>query len=78
MSGPFIPIIPLCFQCGTDQNPCRCKFVGPTLGFITTIVAAVVCYPASLFCGCCFTKTGKDMLGFPVKLNGIVSDAIPI
>ncbi|PKX92018.1 uncharacterized protein P174DRAFT_444031 [Aspergillus novofumigatus IBT 16806] len=78
MSGPFIPIIPLCFQCGTDQNPCRCKFVGPTLGFFTTIVAAVVCYPASLFCGCCFTKTGKDMLGYPVKLNGIVSDAIPI
>ncbi|KAL3413626.1 polyol transporter 2 [Aspergillus fumigatus] len=78
MALPFIPFIPLCFQCGTNQNPCRCKVVGPTLGFFTTIVAAVVCYPASLFCGCCFTKTGKDMLGYPVTLNGIVSDAIPI
>lgn len=27
----WIPF-PLCFQCGTDQNPCRCKVVGPTLG----------------------------------------------
>ncbi|KAL5338655.1 hypothetical protein BJX70DRAFT_398405 [Aspergillus crustosus] len=73
-----LPFIPLCFQCGTDQNPCRCKVVGPTLGFFVTIVAAVICYPASLFCGCCCTKTGKDMLAYPVKLNGQVSNAIPI
>lgn len=32
MSIPFIPIFPICFQCGTDQNPCRCKVVGPTIG----------------------------------------------
>jgi len=25
----------------SDQNPCHCKIVGPTLGFVTTIVAAV-------------------------------------
>ncbi|OJJ61042.1 hypothetical protein ASPSYDRAFT_42889 [Aspergillus sydowii CBS 593.65] len=30
--APFIPIFPICFQCGTDQNPCRCKVVGPTIG----------------------------------------------
>jgi hypothetical protein len=29
---PFIPFFPICFQCGTDQNPCHCKVVGPTLG----------------------------------------------
>ena len=34
------PIV--CFQCGTDQNPCRCKVVGPTLGFFVT-VGMVVC-----------------------------------
>lgn len=28
----FIPIFPICFQCGTDQNPCHCKVVGPTMG----------------------------------------------
>ncbi|QRD82409.1 hypothetical protein F9C07_2665 [Aspergillus flavus] len=38
---PFLPIFPICFQCGTDQNPCRCKVLGPTLGFCVTIVAAV-------------------------------------
>lgn len=32
---PFFPIFPICFQCGTDQNPCRCKVVGPTLGMST-------------------------------------------
>ena len=26
------PIPFVCFQCGTDQNPCHCKVVGPTLG----------------------------------------------
>lgn len=41
MSGIPIPFIPICFQCGTDQNPCHCKVVGPTLGFLATIVAAV-------------------------------------
>ncbi|KAJ5095545.1 hypothetical protein NUU61_004901 [Penicillium alfredii] len=31
---PFFPIFPICFQCGTDQNPCHCKVVGPTLGHL--------------------------------------------
>ncbi|KAL6236884.1 hypothetical protein BDW75DRAFT_205548 [Aspergillus navahoensis] len=74
---PFF--FPVCIQCGTDQNPCRCKIVGPTLGisnqfivdldkngranelgFLVTIVAAVICWPASIFCGCGCTKTGKE------------------
>lgn len=151
--APFIPIFPICFQCGTDQNPCRCKVVGPTIGmstiyllivlvyvlicmylymidwsiervvltkagFFVTVIAAVCihhglengwasvlikvqvfCYPASLFCGCCMTKKGKEyvflfffvqqrwgetwlmnysVLAYPVKLNGQVSNAIPI
>ncbi|KAJ5468092.1 hypothetical protein N7475_005844 [Penicillium sp. IBT 31633x] len=90
---PFFPIFPICFQCGTDQNPCRCKVVGPTLGKFGSS-AAVFCYPLSLFCGCCATKAGKEyvfscffvvlgltnssMLAYPVKLNGQISNAIPI
>lgn len=27
-----LPLPVLCIQCGTDQNPCHCKIVGPTLG----------------------------------------------
>lgn len=34
---PFFPIFPICFQCGTDQNPCHCKVVGPTLGKSTCL-----------------------------------------
>ncbi|KAK8061863.1 hypothetical protein PG994_008229 [Apiospora phragmitis] len=36
-----LPFPVVCFQCGTDQNPCRCKVVGPTLGFLTTVGLAV-------------------------------------
>ncbi|KAF2502653.1 hypothetical protein BU16DRAFT_16508 [Lophium mytilinum] len=55
-----IPLPIVCFQCGTDQNPCHCKVVGPTIGFAVTVVMAVVCWPASLFCCCCATETGKQ------------------
>lgn len=32
---------PICIQCGTDQNPCHVKIVGPTLGFIIGVLMAV-------------------------------------
>ncbi|CAD0112601.1 unnamed protein product [Aureobasidium uvarum] len=35
-----LPIPFVCFQCGTDQNPCHCKVVGPTIGFASAIVLA--------------------------------------
>lgn len=41
----------LCFQCGTDQNPCHCKVIGPTLGFFVTIGAAVGSYDTELELG---------------------------
>ncbi|THX11911.1 hypothetical protein D6D13_04510 [Aureobasidium pullulans] len=73
-----LPIPFVCFQCGTDQNPCHCKVVGPTIGFASAIVLAVVCWPASLLCGCCATETGKKMLGYPADASGKISNAIPI
>lgn len=39
MDIPTPPII--CFQFGTDQNPCHCKVVGPTLSFLTTVFCGV-------------------------------------
>ncbi|KAK0598552.1 hypothetical protein LWI29_035799 [Acer saccharum] len=30
---------------GTSRNPCRCKVVGPTLGFLAFVVAGVVEWP---------------------------------
>lgn len=54
-----IPLPIICFQCGTDQNPCHCKVVGPTIGFGVAVVLAVICYPTSIFFGCGATETGK-------------------
>ncbi|KAF2138584.1 uncharacterized protein K452DRAFT_234248 [Aplosporella prunicola CBS 121167] len=73
-----IPLPIVCFQCGTDQNPCHCKVVGPTIGFGVAVVLAVVCWPASLLCGCCLTDAGKKMLAAPADTSGAVSNAIPI
>jgi hypothetical protein len=41
MCGVPVPIPWICIQCGTDQNPCHCKIVGPTFGFVLTVVLAV-------------------------------------
>ncbi|KAF6234239.1 hypothetical protein HO173_007659 [Letharia columbiana] len=71
------PIPFVCFQCGTDQNPCHCKIVGPTLGFATTVIAAVICWPGALLCGCCLSDTGKRMLAAPVDSGGAVNNAVP-
>ncbi|KMQ41763.1 hypothetical protein HL42_7567 [Trichophyton rubrum] len=65
----FFPFPLVCFQCGTDQNPCRCFAVG--------IISAIICYPASLFCGCWGTEAGKRMLARPVEWNAEVSQVIP-
>lgn len=47
-----IPLSIICFQCGTDQNPCHCKVVGPTIGFGVAVVLAIIYYPTSIFFGC--------------------------
>uniref|UniRef100_R7W6Q9 Uncharacterized protein n=1 Tax=Aegilops tauschii TaxID=37682 RepID=R7W6Q9_AEGTA len=36
---------PACVQCGTRENPCRCKFIGPTLGFVAFLVTGVIEWP---------------------------------
>ncbi|TGO80079.1 hypothetical protein BELL_0015g00120 [Botrytis elliptica] len=40
-----IPFV--CIQCGTDQNPCHVKVVGPTLGFGVGVLSAYVGQPRS-------------------------------
>ncbi|RMY85068.1 hypothetical protein D0861_06641 [Hortaea werneckii] len=54
----FLPL-PVCIQCGTNQNPCHIKIVGPTLGFIVGVCMAIICWPAALLCCCCATDAGK-------------------
>ncbi|KAJ5683357.1 hypothetical protein N7462_006522 [Penicillium macrosclerotiorum] len=87
---PFFPIFPICFQCGTDQNPCHCKVVGPTLGRSlanldllwvwinadrSRVRTDIPPFPPPLPPRSNLTR--NSMLGYPVKLNGQVSNAIP-
>ncbi|EME83201.1 uncharacterized protein MYCFIDRAFT_153817 [Pseudocercospora fijiensis CIRAD86] len=73
--------VPICIQCGTDQNPCHLKVVGPTLGFLVGILMAVICWPAAILCCCCATETGKKrsvrMLGAPADTSQAIGNAIP-
>lgn len=42
-----------CSQVGSHDNPCRIKIIGPTLGFIVGVVAAVICWPLGVILYCC-------------------------
>ncbi|RYR29096.1 hypothetical protein Ahy_B01g053400 [Arachis hypogaea] len=33
--------VPICVQCRNPGNPCRCKVVGPTVGFLAFGAAAM-------------------------------------
>ncbi|KFX88430.1 hypothetical protein V490_07641 [Pseudogymnoascus sp. VKM F-3557] len=61
-----IPFVPLAF---TNDNPCHIKIVGPCLAIPVVVVLAVVCWPASLFCGCCATERGKRTAMLPNKTS---------
>lgn len=58
--------IPVCFECGTTDNPCRCKVVGPTLGFVAFCVAALVEWPVGAVVWCFNHKKGSDIMANPV------------
>ncbi|KAJ5493282.1 hypothetical protein N7539_002028 [Penicillium diatomitis] len=70
--APFF--FPICIQCGTDQNPCRCKVVGPTLGHL---LAGIDLLWLRMYTNGQRVSRAEDVLGYPVKLNGQVSNAIP-
>ncbi|KAJ5513946.1 hypothetical protein N7463_003498 [Penicillium fimorum] len=84
---PFFPIFPICFQCNTDQNPCHCKVVGPTLDLLLPPIDLLwlrlyssrkgVCPAVLLSCFLISRLTNSSMLGYPVKLNQKISNAIP-
>ncbi|KAJ8114096.1 hypothetical protein OPT61_g3933 [Boeremia exigua] len=56
-----------------DQNPCHCKVIGPTIGFVITVGMAIICWPASLLCCCCATDAGKKVLALPVDTGNAVN-----
>jgi len=58
--------IPLCIECGSHANPCRCKIVGPTLGFLAFLVAAVVEWPVGAVVWCFRHAKGRRIMGQPI------------
>ncbi|GLJ05162.1 hypothetical protein SUGI_0012450 [Cryptomeria japonica] len=69
---------PVCIQCGTHDNPCRCKVVGPTLGFAAFLVAAVVEWPVGALIFCFRHPKGRRIMAHPATVVfRSVSSAIP-
>ncbi|KAH7847949.1 hypothetical protein Vadar_031985 [Vaccinium darrowii] len=71
--------IPICIECGSTSNPCRCKVVGPTLGFLAFAAAAVVEWPVGVVVYCFSREKGRRIMGHPSTIvYPSVKDAIPI
>ncbi|WOG96209.1 hypothetical protein DCAR_0415542 [Daucus carota subsp. sativus] len=69
----------LCVQCGTRSNPCRCKVVGPTLGFVAMVVTAVVEWPVGAVVYIFKHAKGRRIMGHPATVvYPKVSRCIPI
>ncbi|EFJ27342.1 hypothetical protein SELMODRAFT_147726 [Selaginella moellendorffii] len=70
--------IPSCVQCGTRQNPCHVKVIGPTLGFVAFAIAAAVEWPVGAIMYPFRRIKGRRMIGHPMRVvYPRVSSAIP-
>ncbi|KAL0691942.1 hypothetical protein Bca4012_091622 [Brassica carinata] len=58
-------MIPICVQCGTGGNPCRCKVVGPTLGLVAFLAAGVVEWPVGALVYIFKHAKGRRIMGHP-------------
>ena len=65
---PCCPFVPLCFECGTVRNPCRCRILGPTLGFVAFAVAACVEWPVGAFVYCFRHLKGRRIMAHPAAV----------
>ena len=72
-------MIPICVQCGTGGNPCRCKVVGPTLGLVAFLAAGVVEWPVGALVYIFKHAKGRRIMGHPAThVYPKVSRSIPI
>lgn len=78
--------IPLYVECGTTSNPCRCKVVGQTLGFLAFAVAAIIEWRVGAVVYCFRHGKGKSIMAHPSAIMAhpsavvypSVSSAIPL
>ena len=66
-----------CVQVGTD-NPCRCKVLGPTVGFVVGALSAVICWPLGALSYCCNRPFADKSFGTPVGVFNSIANAAPI
>ncbi|KAD5960857.1 hypothetical protein E3N88_12329 [Mikania micrantha] len=60
--------IPVCVQCGTKSNPCRCKVVGPTVGFLAFAAAAMVEWPVGAMVYIFRHMKGRRIMAHPAAV----------
>ncbi|KAG0456614.1 hypothetical protein HPP92_024402 [Vanilla planifolia] len=78
-SGPARRWVPVCAECGSRSNPCRCRVVGPTAGFLAFVVAGVVEWPIGAVVYLFRRTTGRRIMGHPATVvYPSVSRAFPI
>jgi hypothetical protein len=66
-------------ECGTRSNPCQCKVVGPTLGFVPFGTGAVVDWPVGALVYCFKHMKGRKIMAHPATVvHPKVTKAIPI
>ncbi|XAR51475.1 hypothetical protein NMG60_11006109 [Bertholletia excelsa] len=71
--------VPICVECGTHKNQCRCRVVGPTLGFLAFAAAAVVEWPVGAFVYLFRHSRGRRIMSHPAAVvYPSVSSALPI
>ncbi|KAJ7542357.1 hypothetical protein O6H91_10G102600 [Diphasiastrum complanatum] len=70
--------VPCCVECGTSQNPCRCKFVGPTLALVAFAIVAIIEWPLGALIYPFSRMRGRRMMANPVEVvYPCVKRAIP-
>ncbi|KAF6252574.1 hypothetical protein COO60DRAFT_1274268, partial [Scenedesmus sp. NREL 46B-D3] len=57
---------------------CRCKIIGPTVGFVVGALTAVVAWPLGALVYCCNRHAGNRAFSTPVNTYGQVKNAFPI
>ncbi|KAG6552058.1 hypothetical protein Mapa_006364 [Marchantia paleacea] len=63
-----MPWIPCCVECGSHANPCRCRIVGPTVGFVAFALAAVIEWPLGAVVWCFKHAKGRRIMGHPAAV----------
>lgn len=70
--------IPYPCECGNPDNPCRCKFVAPSLALACFCLAACIEWPVGAIVWLFNSGSGEKLMGHPAMVvYPTVKDIIP-